>query len=490
MAISSTLNKHVYNCNGSQIIFPFSFTIFQESDLIVTHVDADGNETVLSRGPGADYTMEAALNDYSHGGNVNTLGDPFPSGEKLVLQRIMDVTQETDYEEGDSFPAEVHESALDKLTMISQQIIEQIGRQITAPITDSELAKMPNATERAGMVLGFDSNGDPITFQDLPAAYVSDFMKTLLDDVSAAAARATLDVLQKSILTTKGDLLVQGTANPERLAAGIAGTYLQGKGAATKPAYEKTMPPLTTQGDLIVQGAALPERLAASTDGAVLSSFGAGIGIGYRSLFNLLTTEGDIWVRGAAVTERFPTDIWGKVLMSVGPGSKPVWRSLIEVALTTGDLWVRGAAVTEALAAGALDTYLKAQGAGVVPIYEKMHLKDTGIKIGNGSRNASGAQVIAGVGFQPSTVLFIACDDTFTRFNMSWGFDDGTVHASLVVYNDGVNQSILSTHSIEIRVDGDNHIDAVITALGSDGFTITWDLTGACICDFMYLALP
>jgi len=46
------------------------------------------------------------------------------------------------------------------------------------------------------------------------------------------------DYIRRSILTTRGDLVVRGAAQPERLASGALDTYLRGKGAGVIPAYE------------------------------------------------------------------------------------------------------------------------------------------------------------------------------------------------------------------------------------------------------------
>lgn len=46
------------------------------------------------------------------------------------------------------------------------------------------------------------------------------------------------DYIRRAILTTQGDLVVRGAAQPERLASGALDTYLRGKGAGVIPAYE------------------------------------------------------------------------------------------------------------------------------------------------------------------------------------------------------------------------------------------------------------
>lgn len=45
------------------------------------------------------------------------------------------------------------------------------------------------------------------------------------------------DYIRRSLLTTAGDLIVRGAAEPERLAGGAAGTVLVGQGAGVKPQY-------------------------------------------------------------------------------------------------------------------------------------------------------------------------------------------------------------------------------------------------------------
>lgn len=243
-----------------------------------------------------------------------------------------------------------------------------------------------------------------------------------------------------------GDLLTKGAALVETLEAGLAGSYLQGKGAATLPAYEKTMPPLTTKGDIIVQGGVEPFR---------------------REV-------------GAA----------GHVLFCPGGGDPPYWTALFNLLTTKGDMWVQGPLNHQRLAAGLLDTYFKGQGAGELPIYEKLALRDTGVKIGNNTRDTAGAQVITGVGFQPSVVIFVATDSEMSNINISIGFDTQSQHGVIRIYRDATLVGSLSTASISIERGLSDSIRGAISTLGGDGFTITWTLVGTAGTTFYYLALP
>ncbi len=249
-----------------------------------------------------------------------------------------------------------------------------------------------------------------------------------------------------NLFTTQGDLLVRGAADVQRIASGALGTYLQGKSSGALPAYEKTMPPLTTKGDLIVQGLTIPERIVAPP--------------------------------------------WGNVLVSNGVGNIPYWTGLFNLLTTQGDIWVRGAADPQRLAAGALDAYLKSQGAGVLPIYEKLTLKDTGVNVGNGWRSSDGAQAITGVGFQPSTIIFLAECGNGSDAQWSIGFSDG-YNNNCMFYNQGLKMGIDPSYCGRVDTTGGDYYWAYITTFGADGFTITWSKVGAPPnVNFVYLCLP
>jgi len=134
MSISNTTNKVIYQGDGSTTEFPFSFRIFDETDLVVSLYEiATGIETELTLN--SDYTV--TING-DNGGTVIMVTAP-SSSHKLIIKRILPLTQETDYVEGDPFPAESHERALDKLTMITQQLNEQLDRTVKVDITQTSV---------------------------------------------------------------------------------------------------------------------------------------------------------------------------------------------------------------------------------------------------------------------------------------------------------------------------------------------------------------
>ena len=80
----------------------------------------------------------------------------------VVLQRMIPITQLVNYPEYGPFPAETHEEALDKLTLIIQEVFNDTdpSRFIKFPIGDLSDSELPIAQDRADLYFAFDSSGD------------------------------------------------------------------------------------------------------------------------------------------------------------------------------------------------------------------------------------------------------------------------------------------------------------------------------------------
>ena len=155
MTISSTTTKVSFAGNASTTVFAYSFKIFETTDLeVIIRIAATGGETVKTLT--TDYSVSGAGVDT--GGNV-TFGSAPASGETIVIRRKVPITQGTDYVENDTFTAESHESALDRLTTIAQQQQEEVDRTIKAPSTDTASLELPSSTARASRIMAFDASG-------------------------------------------------------------------------------------------------------------------------------------------------------------------------------------------------------------------------------------------------------------------------------------------------------------------------------------------
>jgi len=131
MTLSSTTNTVSYNGDGSITDFPVSYAFFgtgTSAEIEVIEVTiATGAEATKTNG--TDYTVTGGEGTT---GTVTAATAPAAT-VKWVINRTTTQTQETDYVENDPFPAESHEQALDRLTMISQEQERALGRTTQLP---------------------------------------------------------------------------------------------------------------------------------------------------------------------------------------------------------------------------------------------------------------------------------------------------------------------------------------------------------------------
>jgi len=157
MTVSTTTTRTSYSGNGVTTDFAFPYKFLADGDLVVLLVDQNDNYTVQTIA--THYTVSGAGADA--GGTV-TMTSPPSSTESLVIYRDTEITQEVDYITGDAFPAETHETALDKLTLVTQEIRSSVDRSLQASFTDTTVSmELPAASVRADKLLQFDTNGSP-----------------------------------------------------------------------------------------------------------------------------------------------------------------------------------------------------------------------------------------------------------------------------------------------------------------------------------------
>jgi len=133
MTISSTTTPFVsYNTNNITTDFSVPFVFILDEHLVVIKEQVStGTRTTLVLD--SDYTVSGG--DYSTGTVV--ISPAIATGYKVYIYRETPITQLTDYIENDTFPAESHERALDKLDIIAQDLNWIVSRAPTGDITAS-----------------------------------------------------------------------------------------------------------------------------------------------------------------------------------------------------------------------------------------------------------------------------------------------------------------------------------------------------------------
>lgn len=186
MTISTTDSRISYNGNGVTTAFSFPYRFLANGDLVVVSVSSTGVETTKTLT--TDYTLTGAGDDA--GGTVTMIAAP-ASGTRLIIYRDTDIVQETDYISGDPFPAETHERALDRLTMIAQEIGSDADRSIKVPVGDSSSLStvLPAAANRLDKFIVFDATTGETELSTVTQTQVASAV------AAAYAAGATADAV-------------------------------------------------------------------------------------------------------------------------------------------------------------------------------------------------------------------------------------------------------------------------------------------------------
>jgi hypothetical protein len=255
MTISSTTVKVSYSGNGSTTVFAYTFKILDDDEIQVIIRSSTGTETVKTKT--THYTVSGVGS--SGGGNITFLTAPTAS-QTVVLRRLTTQTQETDYVANDPFPADSHEEALDRVTMVAQEIQEELGRAIklskTNTMTSTEFTVA--AADRANKILAFDTNGEISVTQELgtykgnwataTAYYGRDIIKDTSNNNIYIANTAHTSTGSQPISTNadvaKWDLLVDAasaSASATAAAASAATATTQAALATTNGAAQVTL---------------------------------------------------------------------------------------------------------------------------------------------------------------------------------------------------------------------------------------------------------
>jgi hypothetical protein len=187
MTVSSTTNKVVIAGNGVTTVFSYNFQINSSTDAQVIFTDATGVSTTLSS------TLYSISNLGSPTGGTVTyplVGSPIATGTSLTITRQLALTQPTSIANQGAFYPTAVEGAIDRVVMEIQQVSEQIGRTLTAPITDAAaIGPLPSATTRANKALVFDASGNPVAGVMPASGVISAPMAPVVAAASLAAGR-------------------------------------------------------------------------------------------------------------------------------------------------------------------------------------------------------------------------------------------------------------------------------------------------------------
>ena len=201
MAVTSATSSISYTGNASTVTsYAVPFLFLENSHLsAIAKVTATGAESVVT------LTNHTGAGDIS-GGTVRT-AVAVPATSTLTISRTVPATQTTSYAEGGDFPAASHERALDKLTMLGQQIARSISRTVRLSDAAPETSPLPVLPNR---FFGTDDTGAIalVTGTDAPAGTLTD--ANIASDAAIALSKLATGALPAAITVASANI-VNGT---------------------------------------------------------------------------------------------------------------------------------------------------------------------------------------------------------------------------------------------------------------------------------------
>lgn len=284
-------NDYVQVTPGTNVTFPYTFRIFEDTELLVYVDDVLQDLT-------DDYTVTGA--DDPDGGNVVFVTAPTTAAVVAIVCNIAS-EQPTSFADAGPFPAEDVELALDRAVMLGKQVEEKLGRVVQLPVTVTGTGVLEDAPAE-GTVLGW-AGGKLKNLAAATAALASDLL-------SSALAKGDALITVKQNLT--GAVATSQHEVNSRLVS-VADFGAVGDGSTDDTAAIQAAIDALTAGGMLLFPAGdfkITAALTIAVDGVGVKGAGAGVSIirafggGYNalSLVPPSGTLGFISVRALTIT--------------------------------------------------------------------------------------------------------------------------------------------------------------------------------------------
>lgn len=157
---AATRKAGPFTGDGVNVSFPFTFKVFQTSDVLVVLTDLNGNETTETLT--SQYTVALNSNqDSSPGGTVTMLSAP-ASGYLITIGSQVPQSQVTTLTNTGGFFPTVINDMLDRVTILVQQLSEQLGRSLKTSISTPAGVSTTLPSPSANKVIGWNASADAL----------------------------------------------------------------------------------------------------------------------------------------------------------------------------------------------------------------------------------------------------------------------------------------------------------------------------------------
>lgn len=152
--------------NGSTSSFPFSFKVFTASDLYVVRTNtSSGVDTALTLN--TDFTVSLNANqDASPGGTVTLTAGTLATGFNLTVTSQLQYLQPIDLTNQGGFYPSVITKALDRLTILTQQLLDSVTRSLKISVTTPAGVSTTLPPPVSNRLIGWSATGDSLVNTD------------------------------------------------------------------------------------------------------------------------------------------------------------------------------------------------------------------------------------------------------------------------------------------------------------------------------------
>lgn len=234
MTVSSTTRKAgPYIGNGVTPSFPFTFKVFSASDVLVVRADATGAETTLALT--ADYMVSLNADQNASPGGTVTPVVVLDTGLTLTISSQVDYLQPVDLTNNGGFYPAVINTALDRLTILAQQLLEKVGRSLKMAISAQAGVDPTLPTPVPYQVIGW--NGTGTGFQNTDPTYSTALATDLANGTNASKGVALVAGANRVVSTIAALKALPKTGSPTIL---VTGYYAAGDGGGGIYYYDAT----------------------------------------------------------------------------------------------------------------------------------------------------------------------------------------------------------------------------------------------------------
>lgn len=206
MTVTSTsIIAGPYNGNDVADEFSYGFRIEDKTQISVYETVGAAAPVLLT--VDVDYTVAGIGVDA--GGDVTRVAGPLPTGSTWFMRSNYPETQLTEFDSQGGFFPDTHEDSFDKLTFLTQQLVDKVGRALRLPLSYFGSASTEIPLPEANRGLKWNATGDALvnTDADPDESANAAAASAAAALVSENAAAADLVLTNADVVSTNADVV-------------------------------------------------------------------------------------------------------------------------------------------------------------------------------------------------------------------------------------------------------------------------------------------